>query len=267
MNMRNLVREKIAQNGYALGAFVASSSSMNCEILALNGLDFIIIDCEHAETNTESIVHMCRASEVYGMAPMVRVYDPDDGPRMSRMLDVGVHGIMVPLVGTPAQAKNIVDFTKFAPVGKRGANGGRGPRWGAYENYVREANDCSLTIAQCESLEGLENVEKIAATPGLDAIFIGTGDLSLEMGVKFSADSSANHKVDTPEMIAAIDRILKACKANNIIPGIVTASAEDAARRIRQGFQLVTCMNDLGFFRSRTNQHIQTVRQLVADKE
>lgn len=186
---------------------------------------------------------------------------------MSRMLDVGVHGIMVPLVGTPAQAKNIVDFTKFAPVGKRGANGGRGPRWGAYENYVREANDCSLTIAQCESLEGLENVEKIAATPGLDAIFIGTGDLSLEMGVKFSADSSANHKVDTPEMIAAIDRILKACKANNIIPGIVTASAEDAARRIRQGFQLVTCMNDLGFFRSRTNQHIQTVRQLVADKE
>ncbi len=80
MNMRNLVREKIARNGYALGAFVASSSSMNCEILALNGLDFIIIDCEHAETNTESIVHMCRASEMYGMAPLVRVYDPDDGP-------------------------------------------------------------------------------------------------------------------------------------------------------------------------------------------
>ena len=263
MNMRNLVREKIARNGYALGAFVASSSSMNCEILALNGLDFIIIDCEHAETNTESIVHMCRASEMYGMAPLVRVYDPDDGPRMSRMLDVGVHGVMVPLVGTPEQARNIVDFTKFAPVGKRGANGGSGPRWGAYGSYVQEANENSLVIAQCESLEGLENVEKIAATPGLDAIFIGTGDLSLEMGVKFKADASANHTVDTPEMVAAIDRILAACKANNVIPGIVTASAEDAARRIRQGFQLVTCMNDLGFFRSRTNQHIQTVRQLV----
>ena len=108
-----------------------------------------------------------------------------------------------------------------------------------------------------------DTVEKIAATPGLDAIFIGTGDLSLEMGVKFKADASANHTVDTPEMVAAIDRILAACKANNVIPGIVTASAEDAARRIRQGFQLVTCMNDLGFFRSRTNQHIQTVRQLV----
>lgn len=182
MKMRNLVREKIAQNGYALGAFVASSSAMNCEILGLNGLDFVIIDCEHAETNTETIVHMCRASELCGMAPLVRVYDPDDGPMMSRMLDVGVHGVMAPLISTPAQAQNLINFTKYAPRGKRGANGGRGPRWGLYDDYIHAANENCLTIAQCESIEGLENVEKIAAMPGLDAIFIGTGDLSLEMG-------------------------------------------------------------------------------------
>ena len=183
MEMRNLVKEKIAANGYALGAFVASSSPMNCEILGLNGLDFVMIDCEHAETNMESIVQMCRASEMYGMAPLVRVYDPDDGPCMSRMLDVGVHGVMAPLVGTPEQAQNVVNFTKYAPLGKRGANGGRGPRWGAYDNYIQASNTATLSIAQCESLEGLKNIEKIAATPGLDVIFIGTGDLSLEMGV------------------------------------------------------------------------------------
>lgn len=263
MKMRNYIKDKLAVNGYVLGAFVASGSAMNCEILGLNGLDFVIIDCEHAETNTESIVQMCRACEMYDMAPLVRVYDPDDGPMMSRMLDVGVHGIMVPLVGTPEQAKNLVNFTKFPPLGRRGANGGRGPRWGAYENYVQQANDNSLVIAQCESLEGLRNIEEIAATPGLDAIFIGTGDLSLEMGIAFKADASANHTVDTPEMVAAIDRILAACRANNVIPGIVTASAEDAARRIRQGFQLVTCMNDLGFFRSRSNQHIRAIRDLT----
>lgn len=263
MEMRNLVKEKIAANGYALGAFVASSSAMNCEILALNGLDFVMIDCEHAETNAESIVHMCRASEMYGMAPLVRVYDPDDGPMMSRMLDVGVNGVMAPLVGTPEQAANLVSFTKYAPLGKRGANGGRGPRWGAYDGYIQASNACSLAIAQCESLEGLNNIEKIAATPGLDVIFIGTGDLSLEMGVTFKADSAASHTTDAPEIVAAVDRILKACRANGVIPGIVTASAEDAARRIRQGFQFVTCMNDLGFFRSRTLRHIETVRELA----
>ena len=263
MEMRNLVKEKIAANGYALGAFVASSSAMNCEILALNGLDFVMIDCEHAETDAESIVHMCRASELYGMAPLVRVYNPDDGPMMSRMLDMGVNGVMAPLVGTPEQAKNLVNFTKYAPLGKRGANGGRGPRWGAYDNYVQASNECCLSIAQCESIEGLNNIEKIAATPGIDVVFIGTGDLSLEMGIKFKADSAANHTTEAPEMVAAVDRILKACQANGVIPGIVTASAEDAARRIRQGFQFVTCMNDLGFFRSRTRQHIQMVRDLV----
>lgn len=264
MKMRNLVREKIVQNGYALGAFVASSSAMNCEILGLNRLDFVIIDCEHAETNTETIVHMCRASELCGMAPLVRVYDPDDGPMMSRMLDVGVHGVMAPLISTPAQAQNLINFTKYAPRGKRGANGGRGPRWGLYDDYIHAANENCLTIAQCESIEGLENVEKIAAMPGLDAIFIGTGDLSLEMGIAFKADSSASHTVDDPQIVAAIDRVLAACRKNNVIPGIVTASAEDAARRIRQGFQLVTCMNDLGFFRSHSAQHIASVRELAA---
>ena len=263
MKMRNFVKEKIAANGYALGAFVASGSPTNCELLGLNGLDFIIIDCEHAETNTETLVQMCRAAEMYGTAPLVRVYDPDDGPMMSRMLDVGLHGVMAPLIGTPEQAQNLVNFTKYAPLGKRGANGGRGPRWGLYEDYIHAANDNCLTIAQCESIEGLENVEKIAATPGLDAIFIGTGDLSLEMGIAFKADSSASHSVDTPQIVAAIDRVLAACRKNHVIPGIVTASADDAARRIRQGFQFVTCMNDLGFFRSRSAQHIQSVRTML----
>lgn len=263
MQMRNFIKEKIASNGYALGAFVASGSANHCEILGLNGLDFVIVDCEHAQTDSEKIVDICRASEMYGMAPLVRVYNPDDGPMMSRMLDVGVHGVMVPLVNTPDQAKNVVNNMKYAPLGHRGANGGRGPRWGMYENYTTASNESTLSIVQCESLEGLSHVEEIAAIPGLDCIFIGTGDLSLEMGIHFTADSSASHDVDSKEMVDAIDRILKACKKNNVIPGIVTANAEDAARRIRQGFQLVTCMNDLGFFSSCSRKHINNVRSLA----
>lgn len=263
MQMRNLIKEKISERGYVLGSFVASGSANLCEILAMNGLDFIIIDCEHAQTDAETIVDMCRASELYEMAPLVRVYNPDDGPMMSRLLDVGVHGVMAPLVGTPAQAKNMVNALKYAPLGRRGANGGRGPRWGAYENYTVASNECTLSIAQCESVEGLNNIEAIADTPGVDCIFIGTGDLSLEMGMHFKADSAASHSVDSPEMIAAIDTILKACQKRGVIPGIVTTSPEDAARRIKQGFQLVTCMNDLGFFCNNTKRHINSVREIV----
>ena len=134
MQMRNLVKEKIAANGYALGAFVASGSANHCEILAMNGLDFIIVDCEHAQTDCETIVDICRASELYGMAPLVRVYNPDDGPMMTRLLDVGVHGVMAPLVNTPAPAKNMVDCLKDAPLGRRGANGGRRPPSGPHQD-------------------------------------------------------------------------------------------------------------------------------------
>ena len=82
-------------------------------------------------------------------------------------------------------------------------NAGRGPRWGAYENYIQEANDALFTMFQCETREGLSNVDEIAKMPGLDSIFIGTGDLSLDMG----------HPQDlkNPEVAGAIDHILDAC--------------------------------------------------------
>jgi 2-dehydro-3-deoxyglucarate aldolase/4-hydroxy-2-oxoheptanedioate aldolase len=99
--------------------------------------------------------------------------------------------------------------------------------------------------------------------PGIDGIFIGTGDLTLEMGLKFTADTCSDHQVSSDAIVQAIDRILKACQDNGKISGIVTLSAEDAARRINQGFQLVTCMNDLGFFASRTKAHLARVNELI----
>ena len=204
MKMQNFVKETLEKRNYALGAFVASGSAMNCECLALNGLDFIIIDAEHAQTSTETMVEMARASELYGMAAFARVYDPGDGPMMSRLLDVGIHGIMVPLVETREQADMAIQYMKFPPLGKRGANGGRGPRWGIYEDYARQANENLYVIMQCETRRGLENIEEICQTPGLDCVFIGTGDLSQDLGYP----GETGH----PEVAAAIDKILAACQ-------------------------------------------------------
>lgn len=253
MKMRNFIKEKLAEKDYVLGAFVASGSPMNCECLAINGMDFIIIDAEHAQTSMETMVEMARASELYGMAPFARVYDPDDGPMMSRLLDVGLHGIMVPMVETREQADTIINYMKFPPLGKRGANGGRGPRWGVYEEYTKQANENLYVMMQCETRLGVENIEEICQTPGLDCIFIGTGDLTQDLG----------HPGDMqhPEVVAAIDKILETCRKYDIVPGIVTASPEAAIARIRQGFRLVTCMNDQVFFRTESEKRIRQVRQ------
>jgi len=255
MKMRSFIKDKLAEKDYVLGAFVASGSEMNCECLAINGMDFVIIDAEHAQTSLETMVGMSRASELYGMAAFARVYDPEDGPMMSRLLDVGIHGVMVPLVETREQADMAVRHMKFPPLGKRGANGGRGPRWGVYEDYARQANENLYVIMQCETRLGVENIEEICQTPGLDCVFIGTGDLTQDLGHP--------GEMDHPEMVKAVDKILTACRKYDIVPGIVTASPETAVARIKQGFQLVTCMNDQVFFRTESAKRIQYIRQSV----
>ena len=257
MKMRNLVKEKLASNGYVLGAFVASGSAMNCECLGVNGMDFVIIDAEHAQTNTETMVHMACASELYDMAAFVRVCDPGDTTMMARLLDVGIHGLIIPMVETREQADKIIHAVKYPPLGMRGANGGRGPRWGMYSDYPQQANENLYTIMQCESRRGVENIEEICQTPGLDCIFIGTADLSQDMG----------HPGDTanPEVAAAVDKVLAACQKYGIVPGIVTGTPETAIKRIKQGFQLVTCMNDQVFFRTESGKRLQAIRQGIAD--
>ena len=255
MKMRNFTREALQTRSYALGAFVASGSAMNCECLGINGLDFVLIDAEHAQTDMETIVDMVRAAELYEMSAFVRVYDPKDYPMMSRLLDVGVHGLMIPMVETPAQAQAVIEAVKFPPLGRRGANGGRGPRWGKYENYHQQANETLYTIMQCETRLGVENIDAICQTTGLDCVFIGTADLCQDMGCA----------AGDPAVAAAIDRVLAACRRHNITPGIVAATAEAAAERIRQGFQIVTCMNDQVFFRQESEKRIQSVRRSLQE--
>lgn len=206
---------------------------------------------------------MFRACEMYGMAPMVRVYNPYDGPMMSRLLDVGAHGIMVPLVNDGAQAKNIVDSTKYAPWEDGELTGGGGPRWGAYDDYVKVCNDNTLTFVQCESIEGVNNIEEIAALPGVDGVFIGTGDLSLEMGIKFKADSSANHTVDSPEMVAAIDKILQACLKNGKDTRHCNRQRGGYGEAGEAGLSVRYMYERSGIFLLENKAHLKSIRELV----
>ncbi len=255
MKLENQLKKKLAEKDYLLGAFVASCAPQNVEILAMNGLDFAILDMEHSPLELETMVDMIRAAECYGMVAFPRVYTIET-KLMRRVLDIGAHGIMLPMVNTPEDAKYIIDAVKFPPLGVRGMNSGRGPRWGAYPDYIKEANDALFTIFQIETRQSIENLEEIAKLEGSDVLFIGTGDLSLDMG--HPGD------LENPEVKAAIDKVLEMCEKYNKVPGIVTSSPEAAAARIKQGFRIVTIMNDLGIFRSTTLNQIRKTKELAA---
>ena len=126
MKMQNFVKETLEKRNYALGAFVASGSAMNCECLALNGLDFIIIDAEHAQTSTETMVEMARASELYGMAAFARVYDPYDEP-FTRWGHSRHHG---PPGRNPGTGRYGHPVYEIPPAGKAGGQRRPGPALG-----------------------------------------------------------------------------------------------------------------------------------------
>ncbi len=93
---------------------------------------------------------MIRAAEAYGMVAIPRVYTIET-KLMRRVLDIGAHGLLVPMVNTMDDARYVLDAVKFPPLGQRGMNAGRGPRWGAYDHYIQEANDALFTMFQCET--------------------------------------------------------------------------------------------------------------------
>ena len=253
MKMRNIIKEKLEQKDYIIGSFVASCNANNVEILAMNGFDFAILDMEHTPLTLETMVELIRAGECYGMASIPRVYTIET-KLMRRILDIGAHGLVVPMVNTASETQYVVDAVKFPPLGKRGMNAGRGPRWGAYDDYIGSANDALFTMVQCETKESVDNIEEIVSIDGVDAVFVGVGDLSLDMGY--------HKEPGHTDVENAINKVLEACSASGKIPGIVTSSPEEAAKRIKQGFRIVTILNDLGMFKKQSELMLQSVRSL-----
>ena len=251
--MRNIIKEKLAEKDYIVGSFVASCNANNVEILGMNGFDFAILDMEHTPLTLETMVELIRAGECYGMVSIPRVYTIET-KLMRRILDIGAHGLVVPMVNTASETQYVVDAVKFPPLGKRGMNAGRGPRWGAYDDYIGSANDALFTMVQCETKQSVDNIKEIVSIDGVDAVFVGVGDLSLDMG----HHKDPGHK----DVEDAISSVLKACKDSGKIPGIVTSGPEEAARRVKQGFRMVTILNDLGMFKKQTELMLNNLKSL-----
>src|SRR5699024_12240036 len=135
--------------------------------------DLAIIDSERAQPSLDSALDMVLSAELYGAVPYGRVDNPEGGPMMGRMLDIGLHGLMIPMVNTKAQAEFVIQNTKMPPIGSRGKGIGRGPLWGAYENYNKgEVDEKSMVIVQCETREVVEKVEEIVSVEGIDCVYI-----------------------------------------------------------------------------------------------
>lgn len=182
LRCRKNLKEMIANNQTPIGMCISIPSPFMAELAALAGFDFVWIDMEHNVFNPETVCNIIRAADSCGLATTARIVQMD---LITPLLDFGIAGFKIPHVRCAAQARNLVDMIKYAPVGNRGfCTAGRAQRFGVmpFPDYVKEIeNEVTLTI-MIEDLEGIENMEEILAVPGIDFLNVGAGDLTQALG-------------------------------------------------------------------------------------
>ena len=222
-----------------VGTFAAIPHPVAIEVTAQAGLDFICIDWEHAQIARDAIENLVRAADVHGVPAIVRV--PGHAPEaIATALDSGASGVLVPRVSTAAQAAAAVAASRYPPEGARGVGPGRAAGYGyRIPEYLAAANSGVLLAVQVETAEGLANVEAIAATDGVDLVFVGPGDLSVSIG--------AVGPKGAPRLGKAIGTILAAASRHGKAAGIFCAKPEDAARWAAEGATFFLLASDTMF--------------------
>lgn len=241
--LTNPVLETMRAGNAAMGLSVRLARSPEIvRIAKATGHHFLFIDGQHAVFNIETIINLASTAIPLGVAPMVRVRSPDDADVPS-LLDNGVTGIIFPDVNTAEQARRCVEMTKFAPIGRRSV-GAVFPQFNGQTvplaDAIREINASTVCCVMVETKKGLDNIEAIAAVPGIDVIHIGTNDLMTDLGKP--------GRLDDPMVEQALDRAIAACKANNIFAGCGgIRDVERQATVIKRGIRFLTTQSDTGF--------------------
>ena len=214
----NTFKQALQNKQPQIGLWMGLASAYTAEICALAGFDWLVIDGEHAPNDLRSIQAQLQTVAAYPASHPVCRVPVGETALIKQYLDLGAQNILVPMVDTAEQAAQLVQAMRYpqddGQGGVRGMAGARASRWGHLPDYFKRANQEVCLLLQVESREALKNLDAIAATPGVDGVFIGPADLSASMGHV----GNAAH----PDVQAAIEdgiaRILKAGKA----PGILT---------------------------------------------
>ncbi len=256
MQIRNRVRERLDSGELAIGMGLRQSRDVDIGKVAKScGFDWLFIDMEHSTMSVDWASRISVAAQDAGVTPIVRV------PGMqhyhaTRVLDGGAMGIVVPHVDTAEQAAKVVDNCRYPPVGHRSITGAL-PQIDFQSLPAAEAtaaiDRATLLIVMIETPTAVENVESIAAVPGIDILLVGTNDLCLEMGIP--------GQIDSPQIAGAYERIIAACKANNKFAGLGGVYEPTLMTRYTaMGMPFVLAGSDLSFMMAMAKQRVAGLR-------
>ena len=222
-------RARLKSGEPLLGAFVNIEAPTAVELLAVAGMDFLMIDGEHAPIGPADAVAMIRAAEARHIPILARVGE-NTQQVMAKYVDAGVIGTMTPMVSSTEEARRAVDSVKYPPFGKRGLAGVRANDFVPDPDYVTRANDATVVVVQIETRAGIDRADEIIATEGVDIIFLGPSDLSVALGVP----GQPKH----PSVLETIAALTEKIVAGGKAVGTVARSAADYAHWRDCGIQV-----------------------------
>jgi 4-hydroxy-2-oxoheptanedioate aldolase len=235
------------------GTFLNLGSIQAAEVCARAGLDWVLVDLEHGSGTEADLLPQLTAIASAGVTALVRV---EEGTRLriGRVLDLGADGVMVPQVGSAAAARDVADWLRYPPAGKRGvALSTRGLRYGAGgHDSVDARNEEIVGIVQIESRAGVEAAADMAAIEGIDVLFVGPADLTHALGIR--------GQVDHPEFDAAIRTVANAARSHGKAAGIMLWKAEEAARYAALGYTIFSLSTDGGLLNAAIRGSLQAGR-------
>jgi 2-keto-3-deoxy-L-rhamnonate aldolase RhmA len=255
----NPLRSRMRQGEPVFGMSVRLSRSPDvARVARASGHHFLFLDAQHAVFNPESLATLCGAAMALGVVPLVRVRSIHD-PDVALLLDNGAGGIVFPDVNTAEEAKLAVDRCLFPPTGRRSVAGGY-PHFDFRGVPVAKAsaalNAATLVCCMVETAQGLDNLEAIAAVPGVDVVHIGANDLLTSLGKP--------GQFDDPIVVEAMDRAIAATARNNGFAGC--GGNRDVARQaaaVKRGVRFVTTQADIGFLAAAAGQWTAGLRKAL----
>ena len=252
----NVAKDRLSQGALSIGIGVRVVRGVEiARIMKTAGFDWLFIDLEHGSTSVETAYSISVAALDAGITPLVRV-PHGEFALGTRCLDGGALGLVMPHVDTPEQARAMVDAFKFQPLGHRSIGGGY-PHFGfasmAAKDVVTALNDATLVVAMLETPLAIENADRIAAVPGIDALLMGTNDLCLEMGIP--------GQLENERVVAAIDAVVRACKKHSKWPGLGGVYGKELLKRyVDRGMRLILAGNDIGLLLNAAQEQAGFVR-------
>lgn len=215
-----------------IGLWLSSTTSYLAEIAATSGYDWLLLDGEHAPNTVQDLYHQLQAVAPYPGEPVIR---PIEGNKalIKQALDIGARTLLIPMVDTAEQARQVVSYTRYPPLGERGvgASVARAARWGRIEDYMAKAEASLCLLVQVESKTALENLDEILEVAGIDGVFIGPADLSASLGYP----DNAGH----PEVQRIIESAIRKIRQANKAAGFLAVDPAMAQKAISWGANFV----------------------------